>query len=69
MSAVAKGLDMAVAFYLEAHGNLSLRGVWLWLIDFLVQHGYIYLMNNYRPGDRICLVIPNISLPPRYAAS
>ncbi|KAG8764930.1 hypothetical protein FRC19_008025, partial [Serendipita sp. 401] len=39
MSTVAKGLDMAVAWYLEAH----------------VQHGYIYLMNNYRPGDRICL--------------
>ncbi|PVG02728.1 hypothetical protein CPB86DRAFT_750541 [Serendipita vermifera] len=39
MSAVAKSLDMAVAWYLEAH----------------VQHGYIFLMNNYRPGDRICL--------------
>ncbi|KAG8832043.1 hypothetical protein FRC17_002153, partial [Serendipita sp. 399] len=39
MSTVAKGLDMAVAWYLEAH----------------VQHGYIFLMNNFRPGDRICL--------------
>lgn len=39
MSAISKAVDMAVAVYLEAH----------------VQHGYIYLMNNWRPGDRICL--------------
>ncbi|KIM31051.1 hypothetical protein M408DRAFT_327943 [Serendipita vermifera MAFF 305830] len=39
MAAVTKAVDMAVAVYLEAH----------------VQHGYIYLMNNYRPGDRIIL--------------
>jgi uncharacterized protein (DUF2235 family) len=56
MSLVAKAADMAVAWYLEAHGRLG-SVILVSLSDpFKVQHGYIFLMNNYQPGDRICLV-------------
>jgi uncharacterized protein (DUF2235 family) len=56
MSLMAKAADMAVAWYLEAHGVLG-SVIPLPLSDPVkVQHGYIFLMNNYQPGDRICLV-------------
>ena len=35
----AKMLDEAVAWYLDAH----------------VRGGYTFLMQNYRPGDKICI--------------